>query len=157
MLTYNDEGGDIIEKIEAEALENGKFHIVLDCVNSVDSRDSKPGYRERLLQISDQILRNPDLHNYVVLGGNTLQWIKAAIKRFISVNLFSKSFELFWIKMPNCTPYLNVLKELVEQPEGKRQLVPKIDQELEWTEESVCMAFEALRSRRTAGKIVLRM
>ena len=29
--------------------------------------------------------------------------------------------------------------------------------ELEWTEESVCMAFEALRSRRTAGKIVLRM
>ena len=59
--------------------------------------------------------------------------------------------------MPNCTPYLNVLKELVEQPEGKRQLVPKIDQELEWTEESVSMAFEALRSRRTAGKIVLTM
>ena len=43
MLTYNDEGYDIIEKIEAEALENGKFHIVLDCVNSADSRDSKPG------------------------------------------------------------------------------------------------------------------
>ena len=59
--------------------------------------------------------------------------------------------------MPNCTPYLNVLKELVERPEGEGQLVPKIDQELEWTEESVCMAFEALRSRRTAGKIVLRM
>ena len=157
VLTYNDEGGDIIEKIEAEALENGKFHIVLDCVNSADSRDSKPGYRERLLQISDQILKNPDLHNYVVLGGTTLQWIKAAIKRFISVNLFSKSFELFWIKMPNCTPYLNLLKELVERPEGECQLVPKIDQELEWTEESVCMAFEALRSRRTAGKIVLRM
>ena len=32
--------------------------------------------------------------------------------------------------MPNCTPYLNVLKELVERPEGERQLVPKIDQEL---------------------------
>ena len=59
--------------------------------------------------------------------------------------------------MPNCTPYLNVLKELVERPEGEGQLVPKIDQELEWTEESVCMAFEALRSRRTAGKIVLKM
>ena len=43
VLTYNDEGYDIIEKIEAEALENGKFHIVLDCVNSADSRDSKPG------------------------------------------------------------------------------------------------------------------
>ena len=43
MLNYNDEGDDIIEKIEAEALENGKFHIVLDCVNSADSRDSKPG------------------------------------------------------------------------------------------------------------------
>ena len=130
MLTYNDEGYDIIEKIEAEALENGKFHIVLDCVNSADSRDSKPGYRERLLQISDQILKNPDLHNYVVLGGTSLEWIKAGIKRFISVNLFSKPFELFWIKMPNCTPYLNVLKELVERPEGERQLVPKIDQEL---------------------------
>ena len=87
----------------------------------------KPGYRERLLQIPDRILRNPDLHNYVVLGGTSLQWIKAAIKRFISVNLFSKPFELFWIKMPNCTPYLNVL---VERPEGERQLVPKIDQEL---------------------------
>ena len=77
----------------------------------------KPGYRERLLQIPDRILRNPDLHNYVVLGGTSLEWIKAGIKRFISVNLFSKPFELFWIKMPNCTPYLNVLKELVEQPE----------------------------------------
>ena len=43
MLAYNDEGYDIIEKIEAEALENGRFHIVLDCVNSADSRDSKPG------------------------------------------------------------------------------------------------------------------
>ena len=43
VLTYNDEGYDIIEKIEAEALENGKFDIVLDCVNSADSRDSKPG------------------------------------------------------------------------------------------------------------------
>ena len=43
MLTYNDEAYDIIGKIEAEALENGKFHIVLDCVNSADSRDSKPG------------------------------------------------------------------------------------------------------------------
>ena len=43
VLTYNDEGYDIIEKIEAEALENGKFHIVLDCVSSADSRDSKPG------------------------------------------------------------------------------------------------------------------
>ena len=61
------------------------------------------------------------------------------------------------IKMPNCTPHLNLLKELVEQPKGKRQLVPKINQELEWTEESVCMAFEALRSRWTAGKIVLTM
>ena len=77
----------------------------------------KPGYRERLLQIPDRILRNPDLHNYVVLGGTSLEWIKAGIKRFISVNLFSKPFELFWIKMPNCTPYLNVLKELVERPE----------------------------------------
>ena len=90
----------------------------------------KPGYRERLLQIPDRILRNPDLHNYVVLGGTSLEWIKAGIKRFISVNLFSKPFELFWIKMPNCTPYLNLLKELVERPEGERQLVPKIDQEL---------------------------
>ena len=113
------------------------------------------GYRERLLQMPDRILTNPDLHNYVVLGGTSLQWIKAAIKRFTSVNLFSRSFELFWIKMPNCTPYLNVLKDLVERPEG--QLVPKIDQELEWTEENVSMAFEALRSRRTAGKIVLKM
>ena len=77
----------------------------------------KPGYRERLLQIPDRILRNPDLHNYVVLGGTSLEWIKAGIKRFISINLFSKPFELFWIKMPNCTPYLNVLKELVERPE----------------------------------------
>ena len=59
--------------------------------------------------------------------------------------------------MPNCTPYLNVLKELVEGKEGERQLVPKIDQELEWSEENVCMAFDALRSRRTAGKIVLKM
>ena len=101
--------------LKMQLLINSGYYIVLLIPNS--STALKPGYRERLLQIPDRILRNPDLHNYVVLGGTSLEWIKAGIKRFISVNLFSKPFELFWIKMPNCTPYLNVLKELVERPE----------------------------------------
>ena len=151
VLDYKE--GDIIEKIEVEATENGKFHMILDCVNSADARDSKACYRDRILEIRDRILVDPNLHNYVVLGGTPFEWIKAAIKRVTPFNFFSKSFELFWIKMTNSTPALNLLKEMVDQ----NGLKPKVEQELDWSEDNVALAFEALRSRRTTGKIVLKM
>ena len=155
VLDYGAEG-DIIEKIHGEAAENGKFHIILDCVSSADTRDSKVGYREKILELRDQILINPDVHNYVVLGGTPIEWTKAAIKRFTNLNFFSKSFELFWIKMPNSSPALYELKELAEREDG-RNLRPKISQELDWSEENIRVAFDALRSRRATGKIVLKM
>jgi NADPH:quinone reductase-like Zn-dependent oxidoreductase len=92
-----------------------------------------------------------DKHNYIVLGGHTSEWAQAALKRFTKINTFASNFELFWIKMPNSTPALELIRDLAEN----KGLKPKIDQTLEFTEENCRKVFDTLRGRRTAGKLVV--
>ncbi len=156
VIAYNAPGIEVIDAIRKVAEEQGKFDIVLDCVNSADSRDQAHSYRKRILDIRKQVLntgRGADKHNYVVLGGASGEWGTALVKRFLKINLFPKNFELFWIKMPGSRPALEVLADLAEcQGKGLR---PKIDSLSDFSEENVRAAFETLRGRRTAGKIVL--
>jgi NADPH:quinone reductase-like Zn-dependent oxidoreductase len=105
--------------------------------------------REEVLQTGP----DADPHNYVVLGGMTHEWAMSALKRFTRINVFGANFELFWIKMPNSTPALTILKELAEKDGSS--LKPKVDTEMEFTVENARKAFDTLRGRRTAGKIVL--
>ena len=67
--------GDIIQKLQKEAENDGKFDMVLDCVNSADGRDKAAAYYSRIVE-NGQIVKPPgvkgtDNHNYVVLGGTS--------------------------------------------------------------------------------------
>ena len=47
VLDYRD--GDIFQKISDECNANGPFDLVLDCVNSADSRDKEASYRSHIM------------------------------------------------------------------------------------------------------------
>jgi len=148
--------GDIFECIKTEATTNGKFDLVLDCVNSADSRDSAASYRLRILQMKDDVMNkspSSNKHNYVVLGGQTKEWMQAGLKRFTRINAFAKDFELFWIKMPGSAPALNVIKDLCET----KRMKPKVERSLAFTEDNARTIFESLRGRRTVGKAVIKV
>ena len=89
--------------LSQDAEKGDAYDIVLDCVNSADSRDSKASYRERILGMGGGVVKmdaGSDGHNYVVLGGRSTEWLTAGLLRFTRLNLFPSNFELFWIKMP---------------------------------------------------------
>ncbi|GMH67006.1 hypothetical protein TrLO_g5357 [Triparma laevis f. longispina] len=154
VLDYRE--GDIFEKIKKNAEEFGAYDLILDCVNSADSRDQAASYKVNILKLGGSVVKRGsgvDSHNYIVLGGASLEWTQAAIKRFTKLNIFAANFELFWIKMPGCTPALELIKELCDR-EGGGGLKPNMS-ESEFSEENTRKAFETLRGRRTAGKIVL--
>ncbi|GMH96343.1 hypothetical protein TrST_g1423 [Triparma strigata] len=148
--------GDIFSSIKSDATANGGYDLILDCVNSADSRDQEASYRTNILKMGPEVIKSGkgvDAHNYIVLGGGSLEWIAAGLKRFTSLNCFARNFELFWIKMPGCTSALEFIKELCDI-DGGGGLKPNMT-ESDFTEENTRKAFETLRGRRTAGKIVL--
>ncbi len=75
----------------------------------------------------------------------------AGLKRFTGLNCFGRGFELFWIKMPGSSKRLSRLAAWADEGE----LRPTVAQTFAFDEAGVRGAFEALRSRRTAGKVVL--
>jgi len=131
----------------------GPYDLVLDCVSSADARDKAHSYLDRVRATGcvKAAEDGADAHNYVVFGGTTGQWVKAAVKRFTGLNLFKRGFEIFWIKMPFSAGVLSDLAAWAA--EGK--VKPTVNTVLPFTEAGVQQAFEALRGRRTAGKIVL--
>lgn len=172
VLAYDD--GDVYAAIAADAAAHGAYDFVLDCVSSADARDVAASYAARLRAMSPPVIgrgKDFDGHNYVVLGGATRHWAKAGLKRFTSLNTFQSGFELFWIKMPGS---VGVLKRLaafadaapVTSTEGSaaaeetavlRPLRPKVETRLDFSEAGARTAFDTLRGRRTAGKIVMEM
>ena len=160
VLSYDD--GDIFAKIGADAATNGAYDLCFDCVSSADARDTNASYAARLRTMQPRVLRKGpgvDAHNYVVLGGATGSWATALVKRFLKINCFPKGFELFWIKMPGAHRVLAQLAALADAPDSDsnrpKPLRPKVDSRLAFSEVAAREAFEALRGRRTAGKIVM--
>jgi len=142
VVDYRQDG--YIEKIA----ENGPYDVVLDAVSSADARDKAASYIER---VKPYVKTDGDRHNYVVFGGATRHWALAGLKRFTGLNCFGRGFELFWIKMPGSSKRLSRLAAWAD--EGN--LRPTVAQTFAFDEAGVRGAFEALRSRRTAGKVVL--
>ena len=142
IVDYRQDG--YIERIA----EHGPYDVVLDAVSSADARDKAASYIER---VKPYVKTDGDRHNYVVFGGATRHWALAGLKRFTGLNCFGRGFELFWIKMPGSSKRLSRLAAWAD--EGK--LRPTVAQTFAFDEAGVRGAFEALRSRRTAGKVVL--
>ena len=177
VVDYRD--ADHIDQIAAA----GPYDIVLDCVSSAAAVDRAHSYLDRVLASGCVKTRQDgaDAHNYVVergarnrnvdaagapriatgradaavatqvFGGTTGQWLKAAVKRFTCLNLFKRGFELFWIKMPRSAPFLAELAAWADQG----RLRPTVNTVHAFDDAGVQAAFEALRGRRTAGKIVM--
>jgi len=143
--------GAIFKKIRSEAEKNGAFDIVLDCVNSADSRDQSNSYKDTILAMGGEVVCQNNGHSYVVLGGASIEWFFAAVLRFTGLNFFRKGFELFWIKMPGAAVALERLTKLVEN--RSNGLRPKFSQDA-FTLANVRLSFDLLRGRRTAGKLV---
>jgi len=139
----------IFDNFATDAKTNGLFDLVLDCVSSADARDQAQGYPSKILEMTPRILTERP-HNYVVLGGRTSDWALAALKRVTGFNFFRSGVELFWIIMPGATAALKLLHNMTEN-KGLRANVKM----LPFNEDGVRQAFEALRGRRTVGKLVL--
>ena len=125
-----------------------------------DARDQAASYAARVRSMSPPVVatgRDADRHCYVVLGGATRHWAIALLKRFLGLNCFEAGFELFWIQMPGSRTVLQQLSAFAGAAhEGHpRPLKPKIDTKAEFSEAAARRAFDALRGRRTAGKIVM--
>lgn len=154
VLIYNE--GDVLEAITAEARANGAFDMVLDTVHSVAEVDRDIEY-ETVLREREGVIKLPsergvDPHNYVVLGGSPGQWLTAGVKRICGCNRFPSGFEVFWINMPKAQPALEKTRELCDA--GLRAHLAEVH---EFSEEAVRTCFRDMRSRRVAGKLVLRM
>eukprot|EP01052_Picozoa_sp_SAG31_P034431 SAG31_NODE_4024_length_3655_cov_1.557087_1_plen_231_part_00 len=83
VLDYTSET-DIFDQIKGECGRHGPWDVVLDCVNSADSRDQVQSYRNRMMYMQPPALARgggADSHNYVVLGGATGEWALSALKR----------------------------------------------------------------------------
>ena len=166
VVSYDD--GDAIARIAEDAKEHGAYDFVLDCVSSADARDVAASYAAKLRALDPPVIargKGTDKHNYVVLGGATKHWAKAGFKRFTKVNAFEKGFELFWIKMPGSVGVLERLAafaaepaaggEAAAAPSSPKPLKPKVETRLQFGEAGARQAFDTLRGRRTAGKIVM--
>ena len=166
VVDYTDRKTPWQSALRDEVQRHGPFDLVLDTVSSADQRDKDAGYPAAVLGADPALVRSGfgprkeagvDAHNYVVLGGAPGAWWRALVKRFTGANWFKKGFELFWIKMPGCTPQLRRLQELCDgnglRPEVRHPVLPLSD-------EGIREAFLALnpppdQKRKVRGKMVV--
>ena len=119
--------------------ELAPFDVIFDTVSDI-SNWTYPTVLHRFA-------RSADNHSYITLGGSTLMWFKALVKRLIGWNFFESWHELFWVVFPSSAGYLEEVKHSGCKPE--------IEKILPFTEDGILEGFEALGSRRTRGKVVV--
>lgn len=145
----NYDAGDLMERLVGEVNQHGCFTFVLDTVTSADPRDCVMNYQTIFQQSSVKLFEG----NYVRLGGPSLSWIAAGLKRTIGLNFFPKESELFWVRFPESEQELDRLRRMIEE----KKLKPFISRIYPFTEDGVRDAFLALKERRNVGKIVIQV
>ena len=146
----SDQLSDILFKIEGN---NAKFNMVFDCVSSIEEKDKEYDYVGWISE--SDFLDKDGVH--VTIGGSSMDWVRAGLKRSIGLNLFGKNNELFWVRFPNCSPFLKELSENFIDNDLNFQLKPRIAAELPFSEKGVRDAFQYMHQRRTVGKVVLKV
>lgn len=145
VVDYTD--GDVVEKLTAAVAARGPFDVVLDTVSSSDPRDAD--YAAALLGARPPLVA-PARRNYIVLGGSPAQWAQAALRRCCGVDASRAPLQLFWIAMPHSKPCLVEAAALVDE----LALKPRVSAAA-FDDAGLREAFGQIRSRRTAGKIVV--
>jgi NADPH:quinone reductase-like Zn-dependent oxidoreductase len=91
---------------------------------------------------------------YRRLGGASLDWIRAGLERTTGLNCWKNKHEkLFWIRFPKSSHELRQLQEWAES--GK--LTVTVSNVFEFSVSGVRAAFDEILSRRTVGKVVVRV
>jgi NADPH:quinone reductase-like Zn-dependent oxidoreductase len=128
----NGRGDDfVVKKLGQVCEEHGAFDVVFDTVTSQDPRDRNFNYERRIKATSSsssssssrqpmsQVRLLHDRSTYICLGGVTMDWFLAHLKRFLSVDLFPRGHMLFWVRLAGngsvCGGDLSILKTLCEQ------------------------------------------
>jgi len=146
------DSNDLFTNLQNIVLKYGLFDIIFDSVTSLEEKDSKFNYYEKMTgkaNNSNNLLSNNG--KYIQLGGTPYQWLLAHIKRFIGCNLFPKNWELFWVRFPNCSELLGRIAEYCDK--GKLKVI--VSKIYKFDEESAREAFRDQVCRRTIGKIVI--
>ena len=149
LVDYNSK--DLIADLEKIVKENGNFDIVLDSVSSHDPRDRAFNYEAKIRK--SNLLRKDGKSMYLVIGGVFKDWVCAWIKRNFKINLFARGRLLFWVRFPYSTKYLESLTKIVQ--DGKLKVV--VSSVLPFSEGGVQKGFQMLKSRKTKGKIVIKI
>lgn len=80
-------------------------------------------------------------------------WVRAGIKRILGINLFHAGHELFWVRFPQSREELDTIRSYVEDG----NLKPSLDSVVDLDDAGVQGVFEKLNSRRTKGKLSVKM
>lgn len=151
-------------EIRDQVRQYGSFTHVLDTVTSAAGDDQIMSYesffrKSKLLQDGQ----------YIRLGGPTSSWIAAAMKRVMGLNFWSHTDnQLFWVKFPQSDETLHRLQQVIDHSSDysgssnknngtRHHIQPHVSHEYEFSEQGVREAFAQLKSRRTRGKVVLKM
>ncbi|KAL3897751.1 MAG: hypothetical protein SGCHY_003200, partial [Lobulomycetales sp.] len=121
---------------------------VIDTVTSGETRDRRMQYPKRL-----ESLVNRPLGKYVCIGGNTVAWVLAHLKRFLGLDIFPANRTLHWVRFPHATDDLSRLADLIL----KEKLKISIHKEYSLTQRGIEDACRDQLSRRTIGKNVIRI
>jgi NADPH:quinone reductase-like Zn-dependent oxidoreductase len=93
---------------------------------------------------------------YRRLGGASLDWIRAGLERTTGLNCWKNKHEkLFWIRFPKLSHELRQLQEWAES--GKLTVTVSNVFDFDFSVSGVRAAFEKILSRRTVGKVVVRV
>ena len=180
-LNKNDDEGDdvdgdgndfMVKKLGQVCEEHGAFDVVFDTVTSHDSRDRNFNYEHRMkstttttttttttssTQPTSQVRLLHPWSTYICLGGDTVDWFLAHLKRFLGVDLFPRGHMLFWVRLAGsggvCGGDLSTLKAFCEQ----RHLAVHVNSIHPLTSEGMQKAFQLQLSRHVVGKIVIRV
>lgn len=149
VINYQDDQWQ--DSIKREVDHFGPFTCVLDTVFSSQSHDQHMGYEAFLRSSSSSHHKKLLEGMYVRFGGQFTSWFAAGLKRTVGINLFHGKSELFWVRLSQSSSELDTLRKAVDEENVK----PYVLQTFPFTEEGVAQAFNALKSRRVRGKIVL--
>jgi NADPH:quinone reductase-like Zn-dependent oxidoreductase len=149
VVDYRGKNGVVLD---LQAAPGCPYTVVLDCVTSADPRDQAMQYPAMIQDPSNGLLQAD--YVYRRLGGASLDWIRAGLERTCGLNCWKDKHEkLFWIRFPKSSHELRQLQEWAES--GK--LTPTVSNVYDFTETGVRAAFDAILSRRTQGKVVVRV
>lgn len=146
ILCY-DQTDNILADLHTITSSHGRFDLVFDSVSSHDTRDVTFAYETRIRNAKPKLVTGM----YILVGGIVTDWILAHIKRFFGVNCFAKGRQLFWVRFPDSTKRLELLRQYCEN----NQLKVTIANRVPFTEKGIQEAFRLQMSRRIVGKIVI--